>query len=198
MNITQPSDLDFQLTLQTEDICLRPMQASDFSHFKLLVDTAPMWKYFTHNLSDDYQLRKWIEDGLQMRDRQTRIPFTVVNRHNKKVLGATSFGNISERDKRIEIGWTWIGKGYQGTGINDQMKYLMLKYCFEALDFERAEAKTDVLNMPARKALSRIGMLEEGVLRSHTLMSDGRRRDTLFYSILKSEWMGIKTLNSWT
>jgi RimJ/RimL family protein N-acetyltransferase len=73
----------------------------------------------------------------------------------------------------------------------------MLKYAFETIDFERVEIKTDVLNLPARKALLRIGATEEGVLRSHTLMTHGRRRDTIYYSFLKSEWEAIKIRNDW-
>ena len=112
-------------------------------------------------------------------------------------MGSTSFGNISLRDKRAEIGWTWIGQNYQGKGINSEIKYLMIKYLFETLDFERVELKTDVLNIKARKALLRIGLKEEGVLRSHTLMTHGRRRDTVYYSLLKSEWEEIKLKNNW-
>jgi RimJ/RimL family protein N-acetyltransferase len=74
------------------------------------------------------------------------------------------------------------------------MKYLMLGYCFETLGFERVEFKTDVLNLPARKALARIGATEEGILRSHTLMINNRRRDTIYFSILKPEWERLKAI----
>ena len=113
------------------------------------------------------------------------------------MIGSTSFGNFSFKDRRVEIGWTWIAKEYQGSGVNNEIKYLMLKYAFETLNFERVEVKTDVLNVKARRALSRIGFKEEGVLRSHTVMTHGRRRDTLYYSILKSEWNEVKIRNQW-
>lgn len=196
MNIIQPTDLDFYLTLQTEFVSLRPMQRTDFNNFKA-ISAAPMWKYFTQDLSDEKQLLKWMENLLTERDKNAMIPFTIVDRASNIVMGSTSFGNISERDKRIEIGWTWIGKDFQGTGVNEQIKYLMLKYSFEALKYERVEAKTDVLNLPARYAMKRLGMIEEGVLRSHTLMTSGRRRDTIFYSVLLGEWNDLKKYNHW-
>lgn len=196
MNIIQPTDLDFYLTLQTEYIILRPMKEGDFDQLKT-ISNYPMWKYFTQNLAEESQLKAWMLEGLKLREKQARIPFTVLDRSTNAVIGSTSFGNISERDKRIEIGWTWIGKEYQGTGINGQMKYLMLKYCFEALQYRRVEAKTDVLNMPARNAMKRLGMTEEGVLRSHTLMTLGRRRDTIYYSVLQEEWNNVKKHNLW-
>lgn len=82
-------------------------------------------------------------------------------------------------------------------GINNQTKHLMLDYCFESSGLERVEFKTDVLNIPARKTLVKIGMVEEGVLRCHTLMTLDRRRDSIFYSILKSEWRAVKEKNHW-
>ena len=114
-----------------------------------------------------------------------------------KIIGSSSFGNISYYDKRIEIGWTWLARECQGKGFNQSAKYLMLKYGFETLHMERIEFKSDVLNIAARKGLSKIGCMEEGILRSHTLMTNRRRRDTMYYSILKDEWSGIKQKNKW-
>ncbi len=189
--------VDFELILQTDKVLLRPLVMEDF---ELLADQAndqSMWTYFTSDLSDKEVLRDWIADAILQKENKTRLPFAIIDKANQKIVGSTSFGNISCRDKRIEIGWTWLGKEYHGKGINNQVKYLMIGYCFEVLDFERVEFKTDVLNIPARKALGRIGMTEEGVLRSHTLMTHDRRRDTIYYSVLKSEWTALKIKNNW-
>jgi RimJ/RimL family protein N-acetyltransferase len=190
------SELDFYITLQTESVSLRPMQVTDYEKFKP-ISSYPMWKHFTQDLADSEHLKLWVEESILARERKTRIPFSIVNRHTGDIMGSTSFGNISKRDRRLEIGWTWLGKPFHGTGINEQVKYLLLKYSFETLDYERVEAKTDVLNAPARNAMKRLGMIEEGVLRSHTLMTSGRRRDTIFYSVLKSEWNDLKRYNNW-
>ena len=112
-------------------------------------------------------------------------------------MGSTSFGNISYRDSRIEIGWTWLGREFQGSGTNRQMKYLIFKHAFEVLGMQRVEIKTDVLNLPARYAVKKIGAVEEGILRSHTQMTHNRRRDTIFYSILRKEWDNVKLKNGW-
>ena len=128
---------------------------------------------------------------------KTRLTFAIIEKSTGNAIGSTSFGNISLIDRRVEIGWTWIAREFQGKGINNQIKYLLLRYLFEKNDFERVEFKTDVLNLPARKALLRIGAKEEGVLRSHTLMAHGRRRDTIYYSVLRSEWEEVKRKNFW-
>jgi RimJ/RimL family protein N-acetyltransferase len=189
--------INYKISLQNKDILLRPTLKSDFEIFAKLGKEKSMWVYFTHDLSDKKELEIWFNEALNEKDAKTRIPFTIVQKANNKVIGATSFGNISMRDKRIEIGWTWFGPEFWGKALNNQAKYLMLKYCFEELGFERAEFKTDVLNTHARNALLRMNIAEEGILRSHTLMTKGRRRDTIYYSVLKSEWEELKIKNSW-
>jgi RimJ/RimL family protein N-acetyltransferase len=189
--------LDFNIKLQTDRILLRPIEREDIAQFEELAKDKSMWLYFTSDLSEEIELAAWVDSALKQIANKSRLAFSIVDKPDNKVIGSTSFGNISARDKRIEIGWTWLGKKHQGKGVNNQAKHLMLAYCFESLGFERVEFKTDVLNLPARKALVKIGMVEEGVLRSHTLMTHDRRRDTIFYSILKSEWRAVKAKNNW-
>lgn len=173
------------------------MISEDYNSFERLTEDGSMWIYFTSDLSVKNELHIWIDTALDEIRNKSRLAFTIIDKSSGNPIGSTSFGNISERDKRIEIGWTWISKEFQGKGINGQIKYLMLKYAFETIDIERVEIKTDVLNLPARKALLRIGAKEEGVLRSHTLMAHGRRRDTIYYSVLRSEWEEVKRKNFW-
>ena len=181
------------LTLQSTDILLRQMTTEDLDPFEKLTKDGSMWIYFTSDLSDKNELWTWVETAVKDTKKQIRHVFTVIDKRTNQPIGSTSFLNISYHDKRIEIGSTWISKQYQGKGINDQMKFLMLQYCFKTLDFERVEFKTDVLNIPARKALLRMGAKEEGILRSHTLMTHNRRRDTIYYSILSTEWKDVKS-----
>jgi RimJ/RimL family protein N-acetyltransferase len=184
--------IDFDLILHNDLVRLRPLVHEDYNSLVTITGDSPMWLYFTSDLSVKPELKIWINTAVEDTRGKIRLAFAVIDRASGNVAGSTSFGNISYRDKRIEIGWTWLGREYQGKGINDSMKFLMLKYAFETLEFERVEMKTDVLNIHARRALLRIGATEEGVLRSHTLMTNSRRRDTIFYSILRSEWCQIK------
>jgi RimJ/RimL family protein N-acetyltransferase len=187
-HVAQKDMIDFDLILQTDKILLRPLISTDYLSFKKLTADQSMWIYFTRDLSVESELHDWVKTAVNDIKNKTRLAFTIIDKSTGITVGSTSLGNISLRDKRVEIGWTWLSKEYQGTGFNSQVKYLLIKYIFEVLDFERVEFKTDVLNIAARKALLRIGAKEEGVLRSHTLMTHGRRRDTIYYSILRSEW----------
>jgi len=189
--------INFNIVLENSNILLRPMDLKDAQDFYKVTSEKSLWIYFTSDLSVKSQLMEWVKTALKAREKEERLPFTIINKPTHEIIGSSSFGNISYRDSRIEIGWTWLAKEYQAKGFNQQVKYLMLKYGFETLNMQRIEFKTDVLNTAARKALTKIGCTEEGVLRSHTLMINNRRRDTIYYSILKSEWPGVKQKNQW-
>lgn len=123
-----------------------------------------------------------------------RVVFHITDRRTGRVTGSMSFGNLSEADGRLEIGWSWLGLDFQGQGINRWAKYLLLEHAFETLGAERVEFKTDELNKQARRGLLNIGAREEGTLRSFNPMPDGRRRNAVFYSVLRAEWPEVKAL----
>ena len=185
--------LDFSLILEDDKIILRPLQHSDLSALFSLASQEDLWKFFTNDLGKNEEFEEWCAPAFK----KERLQFVVIDKSSQTIIGSSAFGNYSERDSRIEIGWTWLGKKYHGQGYNQSMKKLMLVYCFEVLSVQRVEFKTDVLNLPARQALKNINAIEEGVLRSHTLMTRGRRRDTIYYSILKNEWEFVKRENEW-
>ena len=192
--MTHPFDQCFPegLVLETERVLLRPVDLSDLDAFLPLTAIASNWKYFTSPLNEKHQLAEWVEQAIAARQDKIRYPFTIIEKERQLICGSTSFGNISYFDKRIEIGWTWLSPSFQGTGINHHTKFAMLQFAFEQLEFERVEIKTDNLNERAKQALRKLGAREEGVLRSHMLMPGGRRRDSVYFSILKPEWPEVK------
>lgn len=173
-------------------VILRPLLQTDIDEYRTLVFDENIWKYFAIAINNEEDLQSFISNAVQDRINKTRVTFTSIDKKSGKITGSSSFGNFSFRDKRVEIGWTWVAPQFQKTGINRSNKFLLLQYAFEGLGMERVEFKTDVLNVKARKGLKGIGCTEEGILRSHTLMQFGRRRDTIYYSILKDEWPAIK------
>lgn len=183
-----PSDL----ILETGRVRLRPMNETDYAPFLELAAEEALWQYFSLNLADPRQLRQWMNAAFNEQQAQTRQPFTIIDKETGQVAGSSSMGNISYHDLRLEIGWSWLGKPFRSTGVNRHAKYAMMRYAFEELGFERVEFKTDVLNERARKGLQKIGGKEEGILRSHMTMWNNRRRDSIFYSVLKSEWPEVK------
>jgi len=182
------------LQLETPRVVLRLMQPTDMEALAAIAGPAEIWKYFTFELNNKETLQYWMDLAMQERAGEKRMPFVIVDKTTNLVCGCTSFGNISFYDKRIEIGWTWLGTASMGSGVNHHAKFILMSYAFDALRFERVEIKTDNLNERAKKALVHIGATEEGVLRSHMLMPHGRRRDSVYFSVLKEDWDTVKML----
>jgi RimJ/RimL family protein N-acetyltransferase len=108
------------------------------------------------------------------------------------IVGSTRFGGMDATHRRVEIGWTWIVREWRRTAVNTEAKYLMLRHAFEVLGCNRVEFKTDELNERSRTALRRLGAREEGVFRNHMVTVSGRVRNTVYYSIINSEWPEVK------
>jgi RimJ/RimL family protein N-acetyltransferase len=109
-----------------------------------------------------------------------------------QVIGSTRYMNIDQANRRVEIGATWIARPWRRTAVNTEAKYLMLRHAFETLGCIRVELKTDALNHRSRAAIRRIGATEEGTLRQHVITWSGRLRDSVYFSILDSEWPRVK------
>ena len=174
--------------LETPRVLLRLLQSSDFDTLYPLAQSKDTWKYFVQELNDPRELRNWIASLLQEREQGKRMPFVIIDKDTKEVCGSTSYLNISFFDKRLEIGSSWLGPEYVGIGVNKQAKFALLSYAFGVMKMERVEIKTDNLNERAKAALLKVGMIPEGILRSHMQMHSNRRRDSIYYSILKGEW----------
>jgi len=161
-------------------------------HFEALLSIAinqpNLLQYSPSLFGSSTNLKKYIQNAITARKEKQRYPFVIWDKLHQKYSGSTSYGNISINDKRLEIGWTWIEKALHGSGLNANCKYLLLSYAFDQLHFERVEFKIDERNIQSQKAVEKIGAIREGVLRSHTFMLDGYRRNTVYYSILRNEW----------
>ena len=179
---------DPALSLENDRVRLRMVKLDDLEQLKTIALDPSIWTWFTSEIRDETDMLASICDAMVDFSNKTRVPFVSIDKGTGRIVGMSSLGNISIADKRIEIGWSWLSTDVQGTGINQSYKSLLIDFVFERLHFTRLEFKTDVLNIKARKALLKIGSKEEGILRSHTQMHHNRRRDTIYYSILKEEW----------
>ncbi len=151
-----------------------------------------LWRLIPTNVASRDDMRKYIEIALADRDRGTALPFVTIERASDKVIGSTRFGNIDIAHRRAEIGWTWINPAWQRTAINSEAKLLMLTHAFEVWKCIRVELKTDALNNQSRNAILRIGAKQEGIFRNHMITETGRYRDSVFFSIIESEWESAK------
>jgi RimJ/RimL family protein N-acetyltransferase len=178
--------------LENEHVLMRPIVSGDREQFRAIAFEVDIWKYFVSRITNDVEFDQFMTSAIEDTAAGRRIAFCVIAKRVNRIAGSMSYGNLAEKEKRLEIGWSWLGKEFQGAGINRWAKYLLLEHAFEKLQCERVEFKTDVLNKQARKSLENIGATPEGVLRSFNFMPDNRRRDAIYYSILKAEWPRIK------
>jgi len=180
------------VVMEDRGIRLRAITADDRDGFLKVALDPEIWTYFVSVVRSESDLDAFIAQAINDTRAGSRIVFAVVDTSSGAIAGSMAFGNLAEKDRRIEIGWSWLGARYRGTGINRVAKRLLLEHAFEQLQCERVEFKTDVLNIRARRGLTGIGAFEEGVLRSFNYMPGGRRRDAVYYSILRSEWSGVR------
>ena len=137
-------------------------------------------------------MQGFVREALQARDAGTAEPFAITLRATGEIVGSTRFANIAREHRRLEIGWTWLAKPWQRTVVNTEAKLLLLTEAFDQQRMLRVELKCDALNAPSRTAILRLGAKEEGTLRQHITMASGRQRDTVYYSILASQWPDVQ------
>jgi RimJ/RimL family protein N-acetyltransferase len=148
-----------------------------------------IWEHMLYGeVRTEDDIRHWVRDILSRPD----LPFVAIYLGSGGVAGATRYLNISPENRGLEIGGTWYGLEFQRTTVNTETKYLLLEYAFETLGCIRVQFKTDLRNERSQKAIERIGAVKEGVLRNHMVLPDGRFRDSVFYSILDTEWLEVK------
>src|SRR5687768_16568222 len=188
-------DIEKEIILENDQVKIMPLE---FSHLEPLIPVGALDEnltfYSTFSVYTPEALKQFIEESIAERQAQTRYAFAIFDNQTQQFAGSTSFGSISNKDQKLEIGWTWIGNDFQKTGLNVNCKYVLLRYLFEELGFERVELKTDERNQKSRTAIEKIGAKFEGILRNHILMRDGFRRSSVYYSILKNEWPEVKKM----
>lgn len=171
---------------------LEPLEPRHLDGLWAVGQDEEIWRWSPVPVNDFDDMRKYIETALNERKLKIALPFATVEKSSERVVGSTRFGNIDISNRRVEIGWTWIGKDWQRTFVNTEAKFLMLRHAFEVWRCIRVEFKTDSLNEKSRNAIVRIGAKEEGILRQHIITASGRLRDSVYYSILDGEWQHVK------
>lgn len=172
-------------------VMLRAIAPSDRDGLAAIAFDPGIWRFFVQRIERPGDLDEFVSEGVRDTHEGRRAVFCICERATGAIVGSTAFGNFSPVDRRVEIGWSWLGEAYRGNGFNKPAKFLMLRHAFDRLKCERVEFKTDILNEPACRALEAIGATHEGIFRSYNVMPGGRRRDAAWYSIIAAEWPAV-------
>jgi RimJ/RimL family protein N-acetyltransferase len=184
--------LDIDLTGVTVE--LQPLQ---LNHRSQLLDAAAdgeLWNMTLTVVPGPDTVEQYVAIALEGRQAGTVMPFVIVQRETGKVVGSTRFWKIDRKNRKLEIGHTWLSESSQRSGINTEVKYLLLTHAFEVMNCVRVQFTTDELNEKSRAAILRIGATQEGIVRHERIMPDGRKRNSVRFSIIDSEWPTVKAL----
>ncbi|MBI3164114.1 MAG: GNAT family N-acetyltransferase [Chloroflexi bacterium] len=182
-----------RITLTGKHVRLEPLDEKHIPGLAEIGRGHDFWKFMLYGeMKTEADFRYFVDDLLAREQKGTDLPFTVIHLATGRVAGSTRYLNIDRPNRGLEVGGTWYGPEFQRTAVNTECKYLLLTHAFETLKAIRAQIKTDSLNVRSQTAIERIGAVKEGVLRNHMITPDGRFRHSVFYSILDSEWAGVK------
>lgn len=181
------------ITLTGRYVRLEPIGPQHAADLYRVGQDASIWRYMPRpafrSLDD---AREWIDSCIARNDFEARIQFAVVHLGEGRAIGSTGYLDIDRPNRALEIGMTWYGVAHQRTGVNTECKYLLLGHAFDDLGALRVCLKTDSRNAVSQRAIARIGAQREGVLRNHRIAWDGANRHSVYFSIIASEWPGVK------
>jgi RimJ/RimL family protein N-acetyltransferase len=180
------------VTLAGRVVRLVPMEARHVDALWEVARDQELWRRTGNLWRAREDALRYVETALAWAARGEALPFVTTLAAGGRVVGSTRLAAYAREHRRIEIGWTFVARELQRTAVNPESKLLLLRHAFETLGLRRVELKTDALNVDSRRAILRLGAREEGTLRAHMVLEDGRVRDTVYYSILAEEWPGVR------
>ncbi|MEP6789123.1 MAG: GNAT family protein [Acidobacteriota bacterium] len=180
------------VVLEGEFVRLEPMRADHLPPLCEVGLDPALWKWVPTTIIDENAMSVYVHTAIEDQRKGVALPFVTRERSSGTIVGSTRFGNVDVHNLRAEIGWTWVSPTWQRTAINTEAKLLMLTHAFETWKCIRVELKTDALNEKSRNAILRLGAKEEGIFRKHVICDTGRFRDSVYYSIIDSEWEFVK------
>ena len=181
-----------EIILENERAKLEPLEEKHIELHWPIASQKEIWQFTSVKVNTEEDFKKYFYEALSERKNALSYPFAIFDKQQNKYGGSTRFGNISLRNKRLEIGWTWYHPQLQKTGLNRACKFLLLRYGFETMGLNRIELKTALTNEKSQLAIAKIGASKEGILRNHIINDDGTMRHSVLFSIIKEEWPAIR------
>jgi RimJ/RimL family protein N-acetyltransferase len=190
--VSAVTERDVQPTLAGDHVVLRPLQADDAAALLGAAADGELWNMTLTVVPGPDTVDAYIATALRGRETGSVMPFVIVRKADGVAVGCTRYWKIDRGNRKLEIGHTWLALSAQRTAINTEAKYLLLSHAFDTMGCIRVQFQTDELNLRSRAAIERLGAVQEGVLRNERIMPDGRRRNTVRFSIIEPEWPDVK------
>lgn len=181
------------IILEGQCVRLEPLSRAHAAALVAAASDGELWRTTVTIIPDAAGAPAYIDAALAGQSAGKELPFVIIDKQTNEVVGTTRFYDISGPDRKAAIGYTWLSGSAQRTAINTEAKLLLLTHAFETWHCVRIELITDVLNEQSRAAILRLGARQEGVLRQHLILPNGRIRDSVVFSIIDAEWPEVKT-----
>lgn len=185
------------ITLCGAHAILEPLSLAHHDDLTEAVQDGELWKLWYTVIPEPAQMKAEIDRRRERQANGAMLPFAARDTGTGKVVGMTSYWNVDQLNRRVEIGGTWYRKSMQRTALNTECKLLLLTHAFETLNCICVELRTHFFNHASRRAIERLGAKLDGILRSNQILPNGTIRDTCVYSIIVSEWPVVKTNLLW-
>ena len=180
--------LQSHIILENEKVLLVPFEDLGNIELKEIIFDDEIWKYMGMYIRNDQDFENYIQNTLKQKAAGICYPFLIIDKATNKVAGSTRYGYLNHASQKCEIGWTWYGKDFQGTGLNKACKYELLNFGFENIQFKRIQFSADLENLRSQRAIEKLGAIKEGVFRNNYVDSEEKSKDDVYYSIILEEW----------
>ncbi|MDR7209829.1 GNAT family protein [Flavobacterium piscis] len=184
--------LQSDIILENEKVLLIPFENERNIELKEIIFDDEIWKYMGTYIRNDADFENYIQNTLKQKADGISYPFLIIDKATQKVAGSTRYGYLNHASQKCEIGWTWYGAVFQGTGLNKACKYELLNFGFENIQFRRIQFSADHENRKSQRAIEKLGAVKEGIFRNNYVDSEGKSKDDVYYSIISEDWNSTK------
>lgn len=184
--------LQSAIILENEKVLLIPFENERNIELKEIIFDDEIWKHMGMYVRNNQDFENYIQSTLKQKEAGICYPFLIIDKATNRVAGSTRYGYLNHASQKCEIGWTWYGKDFQGTGLNKACKYELLNFGFENIQFRRIQFSADLENIRSQRAIENLGALKEGLFRNNYVDSEGNSKDDVYYSIILEEWQSTK------
>ncbi len=180
--------LQSDIILENEKVLLIPFENERNIELKEIVFDDEIWKYMGMYIRNNQDFENYIDSTLKQKAEGICYPFLIIDKTTNRVAGSTRYGYLNHASQKCEIGWTWYGKAFQGTGLNQACKFELLNFGFEQIQFRRIQFSADFENIRSQKAIKKLGAIKEGFFRNNYVDSEGKSKTDVYFSIIQEEW----------
>lgn len=181
-----------QIVLENSRAKLVPFGNLRNQELKEIIFDDEIWKYMGIFVRTESDFEKYLTNTLEAQKSGICYPFLIIDKSTDRIAGSSRYGYLNTDSEKCEIGWTWYGKDFQGSGLNTACKYELLKFGFENIGFRRIQFSADEENIRSQKAIEKLGALKEGVFRNNYIDSNGQSKNDIYYSIIDKDWEELK------